>query len=102
MWSYCNCFAGDTYNQVAGVDSFVNIILYDAWKNRITTGNNYLELVLLGVAVEWGTIQPWGTTPGLPNAHHYKGNRLCHRVNVILFCHVHCFVISSLIACTPV
>jgi hypothetical protein len=23
--------------------------------------------------VEWGTIQPWGSTPGLPDEYHYKG-----------------------------
>jgi len=28
---------------------------------------------MYAVASEWGTVQPWNTTPGLPNEYHYKG-----------------------------
>jgi hypothetical protein len=64
---------GDIYNQVAGVDSHVYLVLYDSWGNRISTGSADIELALLGVGVEWGTILPYDTTPGLPNEYHYRG-----------------------------
>jgi hypothetical protein len=66
--------SGDIYNQIAGVDSHVYLVLYDSWGNRITTGGAHIEMALLGVGVEWGTILPYATaTPGLPSAYHYKG-----------------------------
>lgn len=64
---------GDIYDTIAGQDSYVDIQLRDFYKNNLVTGGQMMELVMMGVGVEWGTIQPWGTTPGLPNAYHYRG-----------------------------
>lgn len=61
------------WNTVAGVDSFISIQLRDTYNNTLITGGTYMEMALYGVGVEWGTILPWGTTPGYPNQYHYRG-----------------------------
>ncbi len=42
-------FPGDLYDRVAGVDGFVDLQLYDEFRNIVTYGGAALELVLLGV-----------------------------------------------------
>ena len=64
---------GPLYDNVAGTTAVFSLLLRDAFKNALISGGNAVEVVLLGVAVEWGTIQPWGATPGLPNAYNYRG-----------------------------
>lgn len=64
---------GDIYDTVAGYTQTLYIDLRDANGNMLISGGYAMELVLYGVASEWGTILPWGTTPGLPNEYHYTG-----------------------------
>ena len=64
---------GPLYDNVAGSTAVFSLQLRDVYSNNLLSGGFSVEVVLLGVAVEWGTIQPWGSTPGLPNAHHYRG-----------------------------
>ena len=64
---------GNIYDTVAGDPNTLLIKLRDENRNLLISGGHMLEYVMYGVASEWGTIQPWGTTPGLPNAYHYKG-----------------------------
>ncbi len=64
---------GDIYDTVAGYTHTMYLDLRDAYGNILTSGGYAMELVLYGVASEWGTILPWGTTPGLPNEYHYTG-----------------------------
>ena len=61
------------WNTVAGVESSISVQLRDKQNNTLDSGGHYMELALYGVAVEWGTILPWGTTPGYPNDYHYRG-----------------------------
>ena len=63
----------DIYDQIAGEYGTIKVHLRDAFNNKLNRGGHLLSLDLIGVAVEWGTIEPWGTTPGLPNEYHYKG-----------------------------
>ena len=64
---------GPLYRNVAGVTSTFVVLLRDASRNALISGGYKMELAQIGVGLEWGTVQPWGTTPGLPNAHHYRG-----------------------------
>ena len=63
----------DIYDQIAGDYGTIRVHLRDIFKNQLNRGGHLLSLDLIGVAVEWGTIEPWGTTPGLSNEYHYKG-----------------------------
>ena len=88
---------------MAGVPSSIDIHLRDAFRNRLETGGRYLEMAALGVAGryrayafifpcssaapnarlvvcvclctvgDWGTIEPFGTLPGVANEYYYKG-----------------------------
>jgi hypothetical protein len=72
---------GIIYDNIAGVDAFVTLQLRDSYGvlsekhggNKLESGGHYNEMALLGVGVEWGTIRPWGTTPGLQDSYHYRG-----------------------------
>lgn len=69
-----NCdINGPLYDNTAGETAAFKILLRDASRNALIKGGYDIEFVLLGVGVEWGTILPWGTTPGLPNQYHYRG-----------------------------
>ena len=64
---------GSIYDNIAGEVGYVTVQMVDIGYNNLISGDHITELVLYGVAVEWGTIQPWGTTPGLQDEYHYKG-----------------------------
>ena len=64
---------GDIYDTVAGIKHSMLLKLRDDNQNLLISGGYQMEYVMYAVASEWGTIQPWGTTPGLPNAYHYHG-----------------------------
>jgi hypothetical protein len=58
---------------VAGVPTFIDIHLRDADNNQLESGGHEMEMVAIGVSGDWGTIQPWGTLPGVANKYYYKG-----------------------------
>lgn len=64
---------GDLYNKVAGTEATVTLQLWDEFKNRVYPGGHHLELALLGVAGDWGTIEPFVTIPGPPDEYYYGG-----------------------------
>lgn len=64
---------GVLYDTVAGLPTFINIHLRDKDNNQLESGGHEMEMVALGVAGDWGTIQPWGTLPGLQDRYYYKG-----------------------------
>eukprot|EP01038_Epipyxis_sp_PR26KG_P006752 gene6752-9253_t len=66
--------SGTLYDTIAGKDSFVFLQTRDYFTNKILIGGAIIEQAILGVAVQWGTIQPWdGFVQGYPNQYYYKG-----------------------------
>jgi hypothetical protein len=70
---YTSDIDGDIYDTIAGKTQTIQIQLRDVNSNKLISGDHSLELCMYGVSSEWGTIVPFGSTPGLPNAYHYKG-----------------------------
>jgi len=65
--------SGTLYDNVAGVTARVNLHLRDYFSNKLQSGGRDVELVLLGVGVDWGTPQPLREHQGLPETHFYRG-----------------------------
>lgn len=65
--------SGTLYDNIAGVTAKVDLQLRDYFGNILQQGGTEIELALIGVAAEWGTVQPYGPNQGLPNAFNYKG-----------------------------
>ena len=65
---------GTIYNSTVGIESIVQIHLRDKYGNKLEAGGEDVELLLGGVAGDWGTIQPWGTLPGLQDMYYYAGH----------------------------
>lgn len=64
---------GDLHDKTAGEEGSIELQLWDRFKNRIYPGGHKIELALLGVGGDWGTIQPWGFNPGSQDAYYYGG-----------------------------
>jgi hypothetical protein len=65
---------GTIHNSTVGIESIVQIHLRDKYGNKLEEGGENVELLLGGVAGDWGTIQPWGTLPGLQDMYYYAGH----------------------------
>eukprot|EP00981_Chlorochromonas_danica_P000612 scaffold139_cov260-Ochromonas_danica.AAC.9 len=65
--------SGVLYDNVAGQWADVSIQLRDYFGNKLIKSGGELELALIGVAAEWGTVQPFNIQQGLPNQYNYKG-----------------------------
>lgn len=65
--------SGMLYDNTAGVSASVRIQLRDSFGNRLSVGGYDVELAILGVAVQWGTVEPFFVGQGLPNEYYYKG-----------------------------
>lgn len=72
-WAELTTIQGDLYNKIAGTEATVTLQLWDQFKNRVYPGGHMLELALLGVAGDWGTIEPFVTIPGPPDEYYYGG-----------------------------
>lgn len=66
--------SGTLYSTIAGKESYIHIHLRDVMGNKLESGGHDLELLLGGVAGDWGTIEPWGTLPGIQDAYYYGGH----------------------------
>ncbi len=64
---------GTLYDNIAGVTGTVRIQTRDVFRNLITIGGHSLELALLGVAVQWGTEEPFTPLQGRANEYYYRG-----------------------------
>ena len=76
---HTDIFGSSLYDETAGIVGRVKVHLRDSHMNRLWKGEDRLELALIGVGVEYGTVEDGtsgrfpGPTPGLPSTHHYKG-----------------------------
>ena len=66
--------SGILHNATVGIEYYVRIHLVDQYGNKLESGGHDVELLLGGVAGDWGTIEPYGTLPGLPNMYYYSGH----------------------------
>lgn len=66
--------SGVLYDNIAGQWADVPVQLRDYFGNKLNKGGDELELALIGVAAEWGTVQPFNIQQGLPNQYNYKGD----------------------------
>ena len=69
---------GTLYDNIAGTDAFVDLQLKDEFFNDLEFGGYEIELALLCVAEEWGTINTLanphpGNVGATPNSYHYQG-----------------------------
>ena len=66
--------SGTLTDNTAGESTSIYLHLRDAYRNALLrTGNTQIECAFLGVASEWGTVQPFTAQQGLPNEYNYKG-----------------------------
>lgn len=64
---------GTLHFVTAGLPGIINLQLRDYFGNRLISGHHELELAILCVACDWGTVEPFNDTQALKNHYNYKG-----------------------------
>lgn len=66
--------SGTLHNATVGKEYFVHVHLVDIFGNKLERGGDDIELMFDGVSGDWGTIEPYGTLPGVMNKYFYSGH----------------------------